>query len=163
MTDDNSPVIQDLMRVFSFEHWARFYYTVERDGKPFLDVPADVMETCRQKYPDLAPLLEQANGQELTYESSCKNVGAFVCRLYDGAKYGPSVVDKALDSKAFRIQLHMFGVWLKGHENYLDQHDVDFDLWTEMITEWKKLDQVRAYQEKLATSPPEADGQKTVH
>ncbi|WP_243438643.1 hypothetical protein [Fundidesulfovibrio soli] len=165
MSNACNNVICDLSRVFSFEHWARFYYTVERDGKTFLEVPAEVVEECRKKHPDLAPLLDETNNQELTYESSCQNVGAFVCRLYDGERYGPGVVTKTIDSKDFRIELHMFGLWLKGHENYLDEHNVDFDTWLEMFTEWNKLEQVAAYRTRLMESSA-ADtpaGEKTVH
>jgi len=158
-------VICDMSRVFAFEHWARFYYTKELDGHTFLEVPAEVLAECREKHPDLAPLLEETNNQVMSYESSCRNVGAYVCRLYDGERYAPGVVVRAIDSKPFKIEQHMFGVWLKMHEGYLDEHHVDFDTWLEMFTEWKKLEQVVAFRTKLeqssASGKPEAG--KTVH
>ena len=160
----NDP-IGDITRVFAFEHWARFYFAVERDGKTVLEVPADEVEKCRREYPDLAPLLDEANNKEMTYESSCQKVGEFVCRLYDGERYGPGVVGKTLDSRAFRVEQHMFAMWLKGHEGYLDEHNVDFATWLEMFTEWKKMDQVVAFRAKLEQSPAANDnaGEKSVH
>lgn len=164
MIDQQETPIKDIMRVFILEHWARFYHAQERDGKTWLELPEDVLEDCRAKHPDLAPLLEEANRKELTYEGSCTTVGAFVCRLYDGVKYVSGVVLKALDSRAFKIEQHMFGLWLKGHEGYLDQHALSYDDWLEMFTNWNLMDQVKAFRQKLEQTPAkDADKPTATH
>ncbi|WP_243359786.1 hypothetical protein [Fundidesulfovibrio terrae] len=164
MLDQDTLVVRDIIRVFMFEHWARFYYTVEKDGKPFLEMPADVLDDCRAKYPDLTPLLEEASGKELSIEACMQNVGAFVCRLLDGDKYPPGVVTKAMDSKPFRIELHLFGLWLQGHETYLDERQLSFDDWLEMFTNWKLMDKVQEFIAKLEQSPADnVSRAKTTH
>lgn len=152
MVDQEQTMIKDIARVFIFEHWARFYFAVDRDGKTFLEVPEDVMEECRKDEADLVPLLEKTNNQELTYESSCQNVGAFVCGLLDGSKYPPGKVTQALDSKPYRIEMHLFSLWLQGHEGYLEQKRLPFAEWLDMFANWKRMDQVQAFIAKLEQS-----------
>lgn len=153
-TQDN--LIKDIVRVFIFENWARFYYTAEQDGKTVLDIPEDVLEACRKAHPDLVALLEETNKAEITPESCLKNVGAFVCRLLDGEKYPGGKVLPALDSKAFKIEMHMFFMWQRGHERYLDERAMTFDEWMEMFVNWRLLDEVKAFQAKLEQSPEQA-------
>jgi len=164
MLDQDTIVVKDILRVFIFEHWARFYFTAERDGKPFLEMPAEVLEDCKTRYPDLAPLLEETTGKELSIEACMQNVGAFVCRLLDGEKYAPGVVTKALDSKPFRIELHLFNLWLQGHETYLDERQLSYDDWLEMFANWKLMDKVQEFIAKLKQTPPAAEEKaKTTH
>ena len=158
MLGNQDNLIKDVVRVFIFENWARFYYTVERDGKTWLEIPEDVLEACRKAHPDLTPLLEETNATEITYESCRQNVGAFVCRLLDGEKYPPGKVLAALDSKAFKIEMHMFFMWQRGHEHYLDERKMSFDVWMEMFVNWRLMDEVKAFQSKLEQSPEQADG-----
>jgi len=164
MQDADTTLIKDIMRVFILEHWARFYYAEERDGKTFLEMPPEALEKSRQETPDLAPLLEETNNTELTYESSCQNVGAFVCRMLDGEKYPPGKVTKTLDSRPFRIEMHMFALWLKGHETYLDQNPQGYHDWLEMFTNWMLMDEVKAFATRMEQSPPpEGKDAKTAH
>lgn len=164
MLDKDTMLVKEITRVFLFEHWARFYYAVEREGKVFLEVPADVMESCKQKYPELTPLLEESNGKEMTYEASCVNVGAFVCRALEGDKYKSGDVVKALDSKPFRVEQQMLALWLKGHEAYLDQHQLTFDDWMEMFHNWMQMEQVKTFADKLHQTPSaEGDKPQTVN
>jgi hypothetical protein len=164
MIDQDEIIIKDIFRVFILEHWARFYFTKERNGKTFLEIPEEELEHCRKAHPDLAPLLEESTGKELTYESSCQNVGAFVCRIFDGVKYPPGKVSRTLDSKPFRIEMHLFSLWLQGHEGYLEQKLLSFDDWLEMFVNWKQMDQVKDFIAKLQQSPPaEGSKAKTTH
>jgi hypothetical protein len=162
MLGNEEALTKDIVRVFIFENWARYYYTVERGGTTYLEVPEEVLEQCRKTHPDLVPLLEDTNKTEITYESCRKNVGEFVCRVLDGQKYPPGKVDAALDSKAFKIELHMFFMWQRGHDSYLDQHRLSFDDWMEMFVNWRLMDEVKAFQTKLEQSPPagEANGKQ---
>ena len=144
--------------MFAFEHWARFYYAVDREGKTFLEAPEDVLATVREQTADLAPLLEEINHKELTYEASCKNVGTFVCELLDGTKYKPGLVQRLLDSRPYRMEMHLFSLWLQGHEDYLDANPQSFPDWLDMYLNWKELDQVKEYIKSLEQAP-DATGQ----
>jgi len=164
MLGNTDNLVKDIVRVFIFENWARFYYTVEKHGVAHLEVPQDVLEKLKAAHPDLAPLIEETNTSVITPESCRQNVGEFVCRILDGQKYPPGSVEKALNSKAFKIEMHMFFMWQHGHEGYLDQHALSFDDWLEMIANWRLMDEVKAFQAKLEQAP-EQDGEKggTVH
>jgi len=153
MPDMEEALIQDIMRVFIFENWARFYYTVERDAQTWLEVPDEIVEACRASHPDLAPLLDTTNKTQISYESCAQNVGEFVCRTFDGQKYPPGKVEQALNSKAFKIRLHMFSLWQRGHEAYLDERLLSFDEWLEMFTNWMLMDEVQAFRMRLTQSP----------
>jgi len=146
-------LIQDIMRVFIFENWTRFYHATERDGQTWLDIPENVLEACRDAHPDLAPLQDAGNNAPISYESCAQSVGEFVCRLLDGPKYPPGKVEQALNSKAFKIQLHMFSLWQRGHEAYLDQYALSFDDWLEMFANWLLLDEVQTFRARLVQSP----------
>lgn len=158
MQDKEETLVKDIMRVFIFENWARFYHAVERDGETWLEIPEEILEQCRASHPDLAPLLESTNKTQISYESCMRNVGEFVCRLLDGQKYPPGKVDEALDSKAFKVELHMFSMWQRGHENYLDEHRLSFDDWLEMFANWQLMDEVKAFRARVAQSPPAGEG-----
>ena len=150
-------LIQDIMRVFIFENWARFYHATQQGGQTWLAVPENVLDACRSAHPDLAPLLDATNNTPISYESCAHNVGEFVCRLLDGQKYPPGKVEQTLGSKAFKIQLHMFSLWQRGHETYLDQHALSFDDWLEMFANWLAMDEVQTFQARLAQSPESGD------
>jgi len=164
MIGNEDTLVKDIVRVFIFENWARFYFTADKHGMAHLEVPGDVLEKLKKEHPDLAPLIEETNKGVITPELCRQKVGEFVCRILDGQKYAPGQVEKALNSKAFKIEMHMFFMWQRGHEAYLDQHDLSFDDWMEMIVNWRLMDEVKAFQAKLEQAPEE-DGQKggTVH
>jgi len=141
--------VADIAEVFMFEQWLRHYYVVEKDGKLMLEVPEDDLKAIYEHEEHLAPLLDMLNNTEISYEKCQTTVCAFVGARYDGSKYGPEVIAKAMDSKAFKVELYVFGVWLKGHEAYLDERKMPFAEWREMYTGWNSLDQVKEYRKKL--------------
>ncbi len=61
---------------------------------------------------------------------------------------------KMFDSKEFKLEMYVFNLWMKGHADYLDTATLDFSEWLEMYSEWKKMDEVKAYLKKLYTNPP---------
>lgn len=154
MSQDDTAVVKEIIRVFAFEHWARFYYAVDREGKTFLEAPEEIVVQVGEQALDLLPLLERTNNKELTYEASCQNVGTFVCELLDGTKYKPGLVQRMLDSKAYKVEMHLFAMWLKGHEGYLDANPQTLADWLEMYANWKEMDQVKQFAQKLMTAPP---------
>lgn len=161
MLINQNDLVKDIVRVFIFENWTRFYHAVDKAGHTWLEVPEDVVAAISEKHPDLAPFLTKANNQIITQESCRVNVGEFVCELLDGSKYPPGKVTEALDSKAFKIEMHMFSVWQHGHEGYLDQNALGFDDWLEMFANWRLMDEVKAFQDKLEQTPEQADPVKT--
>ncbi len=164
MSQEDTNAIKEITRVFAFEHWARFYFAVDREGKTFLDAPEAALAQVREQAPDLAPLLERINNTELTYETSCTNVGTFVCELLDGVKYKPGLVQRLLDSRPYRMEMHLFSLWLQGHEGYLDANPQTFPGWLEMYLNWKELDQVKEYIASLEKTPPTVGkGSDAVH
>jgi len=145
----HAQAVADIAEVFMFEQWLRHYYAVEKDGKLLLAIPEDDVKAIYEQEQHLAPLLDMLNNTEISYEKCQTSVCAFVGARYDGSKYGPDVIAKAMDSKAFKIELYVFGVWLKGHEAYLDERKMPFAEWREMYAGWNSLDQVKEYRKKL--------------
>ncbi|MDR3641087.1 MAG: hypothetical protein P4L39_07170 [Humidesulfovibrio sp.] len=141
--------VADIAEVFMFEQWLRHYYAVEKNGKVLLEVSEDDVKSIYENEAHLASLLDMVNNQEISYEKCQTTVCAFVGARYDGSKYGPEVIAKAMDSKAFKVELYVFGVWMKGHESYLDERKMPFAEWREMYAGWNSLDQVKEYRKKL--------------
>lgn len=140
---------QELLRIMMFEQWVRFYYLVDRSGVLYVDIPAEALKEMEAKQPDLHPLAEMMNGDDVTYEKCQATVCAFAGSRLDGKKYAPEIISKAFDSKDFKVDLYMFQLWNRGHESHLDERFHDFEEWQEMFTEWNKLEEVQGYREKL--------------
>jgi len=155
--DTHAEAVADIAEVFMFDQWLRHYYAVEKDGKVMLEVPADDLKDIYEKEAHLAPLVDMLNNAEISYEKCQRTVCAFVGARYDGSKYGPEVIARALDSKSFKIEQYVFGVWLKGHEAYLDERKMPFSEWREMYAGWNSLDQVKEYRKKLLAGGGDPD------
>jgi hypothetical protein len=141
--------VDDIVEVFMFEQWLRYYFVAEKDGRLFLEIPPDELKRLYEKYEHLAPLADMLNREEISYEKSQATVCTFVGARYDGSKYAAGVISRALDSKAFKIELYVFGVWMKGHEAYLDAQRLDFADWREMYAGWNSMEEVKDYRRKL--------------
>jgi len=147
--DQYASAVADIAQVFMFEQWLRHYYVVEKGGKLFIEIPQDDLVEIHSKYEGLSGLADMFNNSEISYEQSQTMVCAFVGARFDGSKYAPEVVARTLDGKAFKIEMYVFGVWMKGHEAYLDAEKLPFSDWAEMYEGWKGLDQVKEYRRKL--------------
>lgn len=141
--------VEDIVEVFMFEQWLRHYFVVEKAGRLFIEIPQEELKAIYAKHEHLAPLADMFNAGEIDYQKCQATVCAFVGARYDGAKYGPEVISRALDSKAFKIEMYVFGVWFKGHESYLDAERLDFAQWREMYAGWNSMDEVKEYRKKL--------------
>lgn len=147
--DQYSLAVADIAQVFMFEQWLRHYFVVEKDGKLFIEIPQDDLTEIHGKHQGLAGLADMFNNNEISYETCQAMVCAFVATRYDGSKYGPDVISRTLDSKAFKIEMYVFGVWMKGHESYLDAEKLPFAEWLEMYDGWRAMDEVKEYRRKL--------------
>jgi hypothetical protein len=94
-------------------------------------------------------LADMLNNSDISPEICQDCVATYLGARYDGSKYGPNVVARTLDSKAFKIEMYVFSVWLRGHEGHLDENKLSFGEWMEMYSEWKALDEVKEYIAKL--------------
>ncbi len=156
---------EDIFQVLMFDQWLRHNYIMEKDKKLFLEIPDNDMAEIRKEHPGLASLADIYATDEITYESSQATVFSFIGAKFDGSKYTPETIAKVMDSKDMKIEMYMFNLWIKRHEEYLDAERRSFSEWEEMYRGWLEMDQVKGYREKLMTSP--VDGSqpesKSVH
>jgi hypothetical protein len=149
--------VADIVEVFMFEQWLRHYYVVEKGGALRIEVSEADLKAIYEAEAHLAPLVDMLNNAEISPEKSQTTVGAFVGARYDGSKYGPGVVSSALNSKGFKVEMYVFGVWMKGHMAYLDERRMPFAEWREMYAGWNSLDQVKEYRRKLMAGGGDPD------
>ncbi|MBU1229434.1 MAG: hypothetical protein KKA55_05720 [Proteobacteria bacterium] len=163
--DQYASAMADIAQVFMFEQWLRHNYLVEKDGKLFVEIPEADLAEIHGRHEGLGGLADMLNREEISYEKCQDTVCTFVGARFDGSKYGPEVIARTLDSKAFKIEMYVFGVWLKGHESYLDAERLPFADWLEMYDGWKSLDQVKEYRRKLEAGggDPNAPPSSSVH
>lgn len=145
---------EDAIEVLMFDQWMRHYYILQREDKLFISIPEDVMAGIKENFPAYYGLAELQNEEELTFEKSQATVCSFIGAHFDGKKYDPSIMPKMFDSKEFKLGMYVFNLWMKGHEQYLDEQVLDFSVWHEMFGEWKKMDEVQVYLDKLYKNPP---------
>lgn len=158
------PAVADIVEVFFFEQWLRHYFIVEKDGGLSLEIPADDLVAIYEKHQHLGGLADMMNNRPISPESCQECVGTFLGARYDGSKYGPNVIAQSLDSKAFKIEMYVIAVWLKGHESHLDAGKLGFADWLEMYENWKQLPEVKDYLRKLnAGGDPVEPASKSVH
>lgn len=163
--DAYANAMKDIAEVFMFEQWLRHYFVVEKGDTLFLEIPQDDYQAIFAQEEHLAPLADMLNHTEISYEKCQVSVCAFVGTRYDGSKYGPDIVSRAMDSKAFKIEMYVFSVWLKGHETFLDERRMPFSEWREMYAEWNALQEVKEYRLKLQAGggDPNVPPSKSVH
>jgi len=163
--DAYANAMADIAEVFMFEQWLRHYFVVEKDGKLLLEIPQDDLKEIYAKHEHLGSLADMFNGAEISYEKCQTTVCAFVGARYDGSKYGPDVVSRTLDSKAFKVEMYVFGVWMKGHETFLDAAKLPFAEWREMYAGWNTLGEVKEYRKKLMAGggTPNEPTSKSIH
>ncbi len=166
MMENRRKTQEEICQVFRFEQWLRFYFVEERDDKLFLNVPEERMAEIKAAYPHLVELANIANGGEIDYQKSCDMVCAFVGAHIDGPKHSTALVTNILDSKGYQVEMYLFGLWIKGHEDFLDEEFRPFSEWEELYSGWRATEQVADYARKLMESSPAATtagGSNTVH
>ena len=149
MIDDLQAALREVAEIFQFEHWIRFYFATQRDGRTFIDMPPQAVAKARQEHPQLAGLIDALNNSEIDYASSVRQVGEYVHSKLDGPKYGPNVVPAILDSKDFKVDMHLFSLWVRGHEAALDEEVLDFSEWASRFSAWKAAQEVVRYAQSL--------------
>lgn len=143
--DQLQEALKDVSEVLMFENWLRFYFIVEEKDKLFLRVPEKARDLIREKHEHLAGLVELLNDEEMDYQKSYESVCGFVASHLDGSKHQPGVCEGVLNSKAFKMEMQLFNLWVQAHEDQLDSTFVDFETWTQLFWDWKRSDEVKEY------------------
>ncbi|WP_419785511.1 hypothetical protein [Pseudodesulfovibrio sp.] len=141
--------VKDTIKIFQFDQWIRFYF-VKQDGDDLrVEIPEEIMQQVEKDFPNLHGLADMMNNAPIDYQRSQENVCAHVAARLDGQKYDPTILPQVFDNATFKIEMYIFNVWLKMHEQHLDEEYMDFGQWLEMWEGWNSLDQVKEYRKKL--------------
>ncbi|WP_028588130.1 hypothetical protein [Desulfocurvus vexinensis] len=150
MSDLMTRAVADVAEVMKFENWLRFYFVKEEEGEAVrIEIPAEIMEHLKKTQEHLAGLAEQYNGELVDYQKSCTDTCAHVALVYDGNKYPPGTVTSVWDTKALKLEMYLFGLWMQGHEAQLDEEFMDFPAWLSGFEQWKNTAEVQDYLDRL--------------
>ncbi|BCS88417.1 hypothetical protein [Pseudodesulfovibrio sediminis] len=144
--------VKDALEIFQFDQWIRFYFVQEKDNELFVDIPNEVMDTIKEKTPGLHPFADLVNNAVTDYKRSQDNVCSFIAARLDGQKYEATILPQVFDNATFKVEMYIFNVWLKMHEQHLDEESMTFDDWMEMYEGWNSLEEVAEYRSKLLES-----------
>lgn len=157
MRDDFQSVLAEVAEAMQFESWLRFYFLTQgEDGSLTMDIPEEAAADIRRDHAFLWPLAEALNHKPADYQTSVNQVCTFAARFLDGARHRAGLVDKVFDSRDFKLEMHLFGLFLSGHEAAFDRERLDFAKWREIFAAWKASDQVREYLAKAAAPGAES-------
>lgn len=142
--------VVDVSEVMKFENWLRFYFIKEEEGDALrIEIPEENMEKIKADYAHLADLAEQYNGDLIDYKKSCDLTCAHVSLKYEGSKYPGQTVADTFDSKELKIEMYLFGMWMQGSEDQLDEEFMEFTEWIEGYESWKSMPEVQDYLARL--------------
>lgn len=144
--------VKDALEIFQFDQWLRFYFVVEKDGGLWIEIPDDAMEYINTEYPEMHRMADMVNNAVIDYKRSQENVCSYVAARLDGQKYEATILPQVFDNSIFKVEMYIFNVWLKMHEQHLDEEYMNFDGWLEMYQGWNDLDEVKEYRAKLVES-----------
>ena len=140
------PAVQQILEAIMFENWLRFYFISEAEGGGLaLAVPEQGVTRIREQYPQFMPLVEELNGQEISFELSRRAVCTFVAMQLDGKSLPVNTADSVLDSAGFQLEMQLFNNWVQGHEAQLDAQFLAFSTWKRLFAEWRNSDTVKAW------------------
>lgn len=145
--------VKDATQVLRFEHWLRFYFLKEKDGKLVYEIPEAMVDDVRLKFPNLQGLVDILNNEETDQERSTTTVCTFMAARLDGQAHPEGVISQVFDSPGFKIEMYLFSLWNQSHEGLLEQEERDFTEWERLYAEWRASEQVKAYEAKLVLSP----------
>ncbi|NCC25461.1 MAG: hypothetical protein EOM25_09760 [Deltaproteobacteria bacterium] len=134
---DADQALQDVLEVFQFEYWLRFYFLLEEGGDFFIRLDEKTIERMALEYPHLVEFARRLNETHLTPEISRKLVGEHLFKHYEGQRYKPGLTESVLDGREFNQEMYLFNMWANLHERQLDEHLFPFERWETMFNEWK--------------------------
>lgn len=147
---ETSNACAEMVKVFHFEFWLRYYFIEERDNGIFIQLSAEQAKQMQAQFPEFWELVERMQNQPLSPELSQQAVVEFLQLNYDGKKFPSNTVPKVLDTKEFSIEMYLFDTWLNLHEEQLMQKIYGFDYWMHAFSEWKNSDRGQQVAQSLA-------------
>jgi len=145
--------VKDALEIFQFDQWLRFYFVTQKGEELWIDIPDDVLSALEQGEKGyLHRFADLVNDAITDYKRSQDNVCAYIASRLDGQKYEKTVLPQVFDNATFKVEMYIFNVWLKMHEQHLDEEYLDFDGWMEMYEGWNSMDEVKEYRAKLVES-----------
>lgn len=149
--------VNAVSEVMKFETWLRFYFIAEQGDQLRVDIPEGVLDDIRAKQPHLADMAERYNGLDMDYETSRQEICNF---LVGGVKdMDMDMIPRVMDSPELRLEMHLFHLWMTGHESILDEEFTDFGWWLENFANWRDSDEVQAFAKRMS-APPDSVGVK---
>lgn len=152
-----SKAVKSISEVLIFENWLRFYFiSEEEDGKLFIRIPEKADMRIRENWPQIHSLADELNNKEITPDTSREAIVVHVSNELDGNAMKAGMAERVFNSNTFQFEMHLFSMWVEGHESQLDQSFLDFGNWLSMYSEWKQSDKVKTYieetREKMKTA-----------
>ncbi|CCH48744.1 hypothetical protein [Pseudodesulfovibrio piezophilus] len=141
--------IKDTLEIFQFDQWLRFYFVVQKGEELWIEIPDATLAWIKEHRPEMHRLADMVNNAVIDYQRSQDNVCSYVAARLDGQKYEKTVLPQVFDNSTFKVELYIFNVWLKMHEQHLDEEQLTFDEWVDMYANWNDLDEVKEYRAKL--------------
>lgn len=150
MTTQMQQAVADVAEVMKFENWLRFYFVTGEEGEAVkIEIPDEIVDELEKNQEHLASLAKQYDGSLIDYQQSCTSTCAHVAMLYDGTKYPSGTVTNVWDSKDLKLEMYLFGLWVQGAEEQLDEEFMPFEAWMKGFEEWKGTDEVQDYLARL--------------
>lgn len=150
MSTTMQKAVADVAEVMKFENWLRFYFAKEGEGEAVrIEIPEDQLAHLENTQKHLYDLAMKYNGELIDYQRSCTETCAHIAFLYDGTKYPTGMVGNVWDSKELKIEMYVFGMWMQGAEDQLDEEFMEFTEWMDGFEAWKSTDEVQDYLNRL--------------
>jgi len=141
--------VKDAIEIFQFDQWLRFYFVTQKGDDLWIEIPDENMKQIQDDQPQLHRLADLVNNAPTDYQRAQENVCSYVAARLDGQKYEATVLPQVFDNATFKVEMYIFNLWLKMHEQHLDEAFMTFKEWLEMYEGWNALDEVKEYRQKL--------------
>jgi hypothetical protein len=150
MSDEDQKALAEVVEAMQFEHWLRFYFLVEEEGGALrMDLPQEILDLVRAEHAHLAALAEAMQGKAVDYQTSVAEVCSFLAQSVDGVRHRPGLVATIMDSRGLKLEMHLFTLWLSGHEAAFDEQVMPFAQWRRIFADWRGSKGVRDYLAKI--------------
>ena len=154
MPSEFDAAIERVMEVVMFENWLRFYFIEEEGDRLFINLPDKALEQIKKRYGSLYDLADRLNQQNLDHQLSMNEVCLFVAGDFSSKGLAEDLPSRVFDSNAFMVEVQLFGSWVQGHEEKLDESFLDFETWQKLYREWLQSDEVQEYKRQLTAESP---------
>lgn len=154
MPSEFDAALERVMEVVMFENWLRFYFIEEQGDRLFINLPDKALEQIEKRYDTLHDLADRLNQRDLDHQLSMNEVCLFVAADFSSRGLAEDLPARVFDSNAFMVEMQLFGSWVQGHEEKLDESFLDFGSWQKLYKEWRQSEEVQEFRKKLAAENP---------